>query len=228
MFTTMTEFFKSYITYIIPIVYLTIKVSIISTIISCFIGLPLGVLIGTHQFKFKKLVWVLLNTGCGFPPIVIGLFVYILLSKEGILGRLEWLFTIYAIITAQVILSLPVVMLLSAAATSAITSEMADQLKGLGASKPFIMKYILLEAKEGILIAILSGFGTAISELGAVLLVGGNIENHTRVLSTAIFLETRKGNINLALILGIILICITLIINFIILTLNYKQGEIKI
>jgi len=161
------------------------------------------------------LIMALLYTGMGFPPVVVGLFVYLMLSRSGPVGNLGWLFTPRAIITAQTIIAFPLVAGFTMAAVMGVDPNMRRQLMALGATGWQATLAILAEARVGVIVSIIAGFGSVISEVGAVILVGGNIEGKTRTLTTAVVLETRKGNFDLAIALGIILLLISFFINLI-------------
>ncbi len=203
----------------IEIVGLSLKVSGFALLISTLIGVPLGVLIGLNRFPGRKLAVVLIYTGMGFPPVVVGLFVYVLLSNNGFLGALNLpflprLFTPGAMILAQTIIAFPLIVGFTMAAVIAVDPALRLQILALGATRRQSAQTILSEARVGVIVAIIAGFGSIISEVGAVMLVGGNIEGHTRVLTTAIVLETRQGAFGLALALGAVLLTITFIANF--------------
>lgn len=164
------------------------------------------------------MVIAFLYTGMGFPPVVIGLFVYLLLSRGGPLGQVDIalipeLFTPGAMIIAQMIISFPLVAGFTMAAVLGVDPQLRQQLAALGATRLQASLTILAEAKVGVLVSVVAGFGSVISEVGAVMLVGGNIEHRTRVLTTAIVLETRKGNFDLAIALGVILLGLSFIVN---------------
>jgi tungstate transport system permease protein len=172
----------------------------------------------------------LLYTGMGFPPVVIGLFVYVLLSRSGPLGslNLSWipaLFTPTAMIVAQTIIAFPLVAGFTMAAVMGVDPHLRQQVMALGATKRQAAWTVVMEARVGVVVAIIAGFGGIISEVGAVMMVGGNIEGRTRVLTTAIVLETRQGDFNLAIILGLILLGITFIINVAMLRLQGKSFD---
>lgn len=203
----------------IEIVGLSLKVSGIALLISTLIGVPLGVLIGLNRFPGRKLAVVLIYTGMGFPPVVVGLFVYLLLSNNGFLGALNLpflprLFTPGAMILAQTIIAFPLIVGFTMAAVIAVDPALRLQILALGATRRQSAQTILSEARVGVIVSIIAGFGSIISEVGAVMLVGGNIEGRTRVLTTAIVLETRQGTFGLALALGAVLLTITFIANF--------------
>ena len=199
--------------------------------ISAFIGIPLGALVGLRRFPGRRLVIALFYTGMGLPPVVVGLFVYLLLSRSGPLGGLDSdlipaLFTPPAMILAQVIIALPLVAGFTMAAVLGVDPALRLQVRALGATEWQIMSVLIAEARVGIIVAVAAGFGGIISEVGAVILVGGNIEHSTRVLTTAIVLETRKGNFDLAMALGIILLTLAFISNSLLLRLQGKTLDL--
>jgi tungstate transport system permease protein len=195
------------------IVSLSLYVSGVALVLGALIGLPLGVLLALTRFPGRRLLIALVYTGMGLPPVVIGLVVYLLLSRSGPLGGLGWLFTPSAMIMAQTILSMPLIAGFTMSAIQAIDPALSTQLAALGASPLQISLALLWEARMGVLVAVIAGFGSIISEVGAVMLVGGNIEGATRVLTTAIVLETRKGEFAMAIALAAILLAITFAIN---------------
>jgi tungstate transport system permease protein len=212
------------------IVLLSLRVSGIALLFSTIIGIPLGAYMGLSRFIGRRLLIALLYTGMGFPPVVIGLFVYLLLSRSGPLGSLNWswmpsLFTPGAMILAQTIISFPLVAGFTMAAVMGVDPNLRQQVTSLGATKRQAAVTVLMEAKIGVIVSIIAGFGSIISEVGAVMLVGGNIEGRTRVLTTAIVLETRKGNFDLALALGGVLLAITFITNVAMLRLQGKSFD---
>lgn len=214
----------------VEIVLLSLQVSGIALVISTIIGVPVGALIGLTRFTGRKLAAVLLYTGMGFPPVVIGLFVYLMLSRNGVLGQynlsfIPQLFTPGAMIAAQTIIAFPLVAGFTMAAVMAVDPQLRMQLRALGATKQQSALTILSEARLGVIVAVIAGFGSIISEVGAVMLVGGNIEGRTRVLTTAIVLETRKGNFELAISLGIVLLFMAFLANLAMLRLQGRGFE---
>ncbi|CAG0934129.1 Tungstate uptake system permease protein TupB [Thermoflexales bacterium] len=195
------------------IVALTLRVTGIALIISTIIGAPLGALIGLSKFRGKSFVRALLYTGMGLPPVVVGLFVYLILSRSGPLGSLSWLFTPSAMIVAQIVIALPLTTGLTMTSVESVSPELKRQIAALGATRSQAAWTILREARIGVTAAIVAAFGGIISEVGAVMLVGGNIAGQTRVLTTAIVLNTRQGDFSLALALGLILLILTFIVN---------------
>jgi tungstate transport system permease protein len=210
------------------IILLTFKVSGTALLLSALIGIPLGAVMGLKRFIGRRWVVVLLYTGMGFPPVVIGLFVYLLLSRSGPLGQLNMpfipaLFTPGAMILAQTIIAFPLVAGFTMAAVMGVDPQLRQQVISLGATQRQAAATVLWEARIGVIVAVVAGFGSIISEVGAVMLVGGNIEGRTRVMTTAIVLETRKGNFDLALTLGILLLGITFLVNLVMLRLQGRS-----
>lgn len=213
---------------LLEIISLSLRVSGIALVISSVIGIPLGVFLGLKRFVGRRLLIALMYTGMGFPPVVVGLFVYLLLSRSGPLGSLNSpfipaLFTPGAMILAQTIISFPLVAGFTMAAVMGVDPQLRQQVTALGATPRQAAWTILMEARVGVVVAIIAGFGGIISEVGAVMMVGGNIEGSTRVLTTAIVLETRKGNFDLAIALGLILLGISFVINLLMMRLQGKS-----
>lgn len=208
--------------YVYEIIGLSLRVTGIGLLLSALIGIPLGAFLGLTNFKGKPIVTALLYTGMGFPPVVIGLFVFIMFSSAGPMGYLGWLFSVRAIITAQTIIAFPLIAGFTMAAVMSVDKNLMKQLQSLGATKIQAVYAAIKEARIGVLVSIIAGFGAIISEVGAVMLVGGNIEGKTRVLTTAIMLETRQGNFGVAVAFGIILLSITFLAN---LTMIYLQKK---
>jgi tungstate transport system permease protein len=188
------------------IITLSLGVSGLALAISTLIGLPLGAFLGLSGFRGKGLTTLVLYTGMGLPPVVVGLFVYMMLSRSGPLGTLGWLFTPSAMVTAQTIIAFPLVAGLTMAAVQGVDPALRVQVRSLGANQAQETWAVVWEARRGVVAAIVAAFGGVISEVGAVMLVGGNIEGRTRVLTTAIVLNTRQGEFALAMALGIILL----------------------
>ena len=203
-----------------PILWLSLRVSGTAVLISSLIGIPCGVWLGLSQHRGKRLLSAVIHTGMAFPPVVVGLVLYILLSRSGPLAFLEWLFTPEAMIAAQTVLSLPFVIGITMSSVAAVPAELPMQIRTLGASVRQCRWTILREARHGVLLAVAAAFGRSVSEVGAVLIVGGNIQGHTRVLTTAIVLETRMGNFEFALALGGLLLLMALLVNLIIVRLQ--------
>lgn len=206
------------------IIVLSLQISGIALVFSTLVGIPLGALLGLYPFPGRRLVIALIYTGMGFPPVVVGLFVYLLLSRSGPIGFLGWLFTPNAMVLAQTIISFPLVAGFTMAAVMGVDPALRTQVLSLGATPIQAAWTILWEARTGVIVSIIAGFGGIISEVGAVMLVGGNIEGSTRVLTTAIVLETRKGEFDLALALAFVLLSIMFLINLAVLRL---QGRLS-
>lgn len=195
------------------IIGLSLRVSGVSLLIAMAVGIPLGYVIGARRFAGRRLLMILVNTGMGLPPVVAGLIVYMFLSRSGPLGSLQLLFTVPAMIIAQFLIATPLVTGVTAAAIGSIPMELRLQARSLGASAFHEALLVVKEARRGVMSAVVAGFGGIISEVGAVMIVGGNVEHSTRVMTTAIVLEARKGNFGMALALGFILIGISFVIN---------------
>jgi len=210
---------------VLEIVSLSLRVTGTALLFSTLVGIPLGSWLGLKRFIGRRLVIALLYTGMGFPPTVVGLFVFLMLSRSGPFGQLAWLFSPKAMITAQVIISFPLVAGFTMASVMGVDPDLRRQLLSLGATDWQATLAILMEAKTGVIVSLIAGFGSIISEVGAVMLVGGNIEGATRVLTTAIVLETRKGNFALAMALGVILLALSFAANLTMLHLQGRLGE---
>jgi tungstate transport system permease protein len=188
--------------------------------ISTLIGVPLGAFLGLIRFRGQRLITLVLYTGMGLPPVVVGLVVYLLLSRSGPLGPLGWLFTPAAMIVAQTIIAFPLVTGLTMSAVAGVDQAVRVQVIAMGASPRQAGWTVLREARVGVTAAIVAAFGGIISEVGAVMLVGGNIEGQTRVLTTAIVLYTRQGDFALAMALGVVLIALATVANAMLLQLQ--------
>ena len=198
---------------LIEIIGLSLKVTLTAVAIATLIGFALGGVLAVYRFPGRSAVAALLNALMGLPPVVAGLIVYLLLSNAGPLGVLKLLYTPEAMIIAQVILVTPIVAALTRQTCEDLLEEYRDQLRSLGASSAEVVTTLLWDGRYRLITAVLAGFGRAIAEVGAVMIVGGNIDHVTRTMTTAIALETSKGNIALALALGMILLAIALIVN---------------
>lgn len=198
---------------VIEITLRSLEVTLSALVISAALGIPIGTWLALTRFPGHRLLVALVYTGMGLPPVVIGLIVYLLLSRTGPLGSLQWLFSVRAMIVAQAILATPVIVGITMSSVRSTDPALRIQLRSLGATRRQVIRTILLEARFGLIVGIVAGFGAIISEVGAVLLVGGNIEGHTRVLTTAIVLETRRGKFDFALALGIILLSLSFVAN---------------
>lgn len=209
----MLEFWSVYSHDILEIVGLSLGVSGGATLVGSLLGIPLGSFLAMRDFRGKRQVVHLTYSLMALPPVLAGLVVYLLLSKNGPLGRLELLFTPWAMILAQVMLVIPIVTGLTFAAVAAQDKAVQEQARSLGATPGQAFLTVLREARGGIMSGILTGFGRAFAEVGAVMLVGGNIRHETRVLTTAILMETRQGNFDMAVVLGLILLLLSFIVS---------------
>jgi tungstate transport system permease protein len=194
------------------IVILSLKVSLLAVAIASVIGLPLGAALAVTRFPGRRALIVLVNALMGLPPVVVGLMVYLLLSRSGPLGVLNLLYTPTAMIVAQVVLVTPIIAALTRQTVEMIDAEYADQLRSLGVTRLASVPTLLWDGRVALMTAVLAGFGRAIAEVGAVLIVGGNINHVTRVMTTTIALETSKGNLSLALALGAVLLLISILL----------------
>jgi tungstate transport system permease protein len=208
---------------VMAIMWLSLKLSGIATVLSLLLGIPVGTALGLARFPGRGLALSLVNTGMGLPPVVVGLFVSIFLWRSGPLGVLELLYTPSAIVIAQFIIAFPVVTGLTAAAMQQIDPRLRVQLLALGASRAQMLFQLLREARRAMLAAVMAAFGAVISEIGASMMVGGNILGYTRVLTTATVLETAKGNFDVAIALSLILLAITFLVNWL-LTVMQQRG----
>jgi tungstate transport system permease protein len=195
------------------IVALSLRVSLTATAIAALIGLPLGALLAVTRFPGRRAVIVALNALMGLPPVVAGLLIYLLLSRSGPLGSLGLLFTPTAMVIAQAVLITPILAALTRQALEALWEEYAEQLQSFGAGPARAVPTLLWDGRFVLLTVLLAGFGRASAEVGAVMVVGGNIEGFTRVMTTAIALETSKGDLPLALALGMVLMTVVLAVN---------------
>ena len=198
---------------IFQITSLSIRISALATGISLVLGLPLGTILGLGRFPGRAFLLSLMNTGMGLPPVVVGLAVAMALWRSGPLGDLQLIYTPAAIVAAQVIIAFPVATGLTAAALQALDPRLRLQLLGLGASRLQMIWLLWREARLPLLAALMAAFGSVISEVGASMMVGGNIRYQTRVLTTAIVLETSKGAFDIAIRLGVLLLVITFLVN---------------
>lgn len=212
------------------IVLLSLRVSGTALLLSTVSGVPLGALLGLSRFSGRRLVTAVLYTGMGFPPVVVGLFVYLMLSRNSPLGQLDWplvptLFAPAAMVIAQSIISFPLVAGFTMAAVMGVDPQLRRQIESLGATRVQNALTVLSEARVGVVVSIIAGFGSIISEVGAVMMVGGNIEHRTRVLTTAIVLETRKGNFDLAMAMGAILLSLAFLTNLAVLLFQGRMFD---
>jgi tungstate transport system permease protein len=195
------------------IILLSLQVSGLALVIATILGLPLGALLALRHFPLRGVLLSLLNTGMGLPPVVVGLLLYLILSRSGPLGFMSLLYTPSAMVIAQAILSFPIVTSLTHAAIVGVDPVIRLAAQTLGATPLQEAVTVVREARYGIVAAVIAGFGRVSAEVGAVLMVGGNIANYTRVMTTTIALETDKGNFDLGIALGIILLTLSLLVN---------------
>lgn len=198
---------------LVSIVRLSLAVSLTAVVVAAIIGLPLGALIALTKFRGREFVIVLLNALMGLPPVIVGLLVYLSLSRSGPLGSWGWLFTAKAMVIAQAILVLPILAALTRQTIEDLWVEYRDEFAAMNVGALGRIRALLWDARFSLITALLAGFGRAAAEVGAIIIVGGNIEGFTRTMTTAIALETSKGNLPLALGLGIVLIAILVIVS---------------
>ena len=205
------------------ITLLSLQISGAATLLSLAIGIPAGTALALARFPGRGLVVSLVNTGMGLPPVVVGLFVTILLWRNGVLGALELLYTPTAMVLAQLVIAAPIVTGLTMAAVQQIPERFRLQVLALGASRAQMTWVLVKEARLPLLAAMMAGFGGVISEVGASMMVGGNIKGSTRVLTTATVLETSKGNFDIAIALSVILLAITFLVNWALTTIQQRR-----
>jgi tungstate transport system permease protein len=199
---------------VLRIALLSLQVSGTATLLSLLVGIPLGTVLALTRFPGRNFAMSLVNTGMGLPPVVVGLFVTIFLWRSGPLGLLELLYTPTAIVIAQLVIAAPIVTGLTVAAVQQLNPRLRLQLVGLGASRLQVVWLLLKEARLPLLAAVMAGFGAVISEIGAAIMVGGNIYRQTRVLTTATVLETSKGNFDMAIALSLLLLLLAFAVNW--------------
>lgn len=208
---------------LLEIVFLSLRVTVTAVIIAAIIGLPFGAWLVVNRFRFRRLTISVLNALMGLPPVVVGLFVYLMLSRSGPFGVFGLLFTPTAMIIAQVIIVMPLIASISHQTIRDLWADYHDLLISLNASRAQRIKVLLWDGRRALITAVLAGFGRAIGEVGAIMIVGGNIDHSTRVLTTSIALETSKGNFAFAMGLGIILIGLAIAVNLMIHTLSRTE-----
>jgi tungstate transport system permease protein len=209
----------------IGIVALSLRVSLSASLIAMVIGAPLGAVLAVSRFRGRQAVIVLANALLGLPPVVAGLFIYLILSRSGPLGFAGLLFTPMAMIIAQTVITTPIVVALVHRPTALLWSEYADLMRTDGVSKARSIQLLFLIGRDSLLTAFLAAFGRAIAEVGAIIMVGGNIRGYTRTMTTAIALETGKGDLTLALALGLILLSLSVIVSSLAFLLVGRVGE---
>ncbi|WP_247001460.1 ABC transporter permease [Halosolutus gelatinilyticus] len=218
--------------YVRSIVRVSLYVSLAAVALSTLFSLPVALLVGFREFPGKALLTSIINTGMGFPSVVVGLFVLFAVSNQGPLGSLELIFTTEAMIMSQFVLATPVITGVSLAAVSSVEQNVRDAAYAMGGTRFDVALVTIKEARYGIATAVLAGFGRAISEVGSVLIVGGNITgpngiSKTRTLTTAIQLEARQGRFEMALVLGAILVVLVLVVNAIVVRLGSGNGRYR-
>ena len=207
------------------ITLLSLQISGAATLVSLVVGVPVGALLALTRFPGRALVVSLVNTGMGLPPVVVGLFVTILLWRSGPLGGWEVLYTPAAIVLAQAVIAAPIVTGITLAAVQNVPAQFRLQLYALGASRSQMVRVVLQEARLPMLAAVMAGFGGVISEIGASMMVGGNIRGHTRTLTTAMVLETGKGNFDVAIALSILLLALVFAVNWALTAIQQRRGR---
>ncbi|HLT77724.1 MAG TPA: ABC transporter permease [Ferrovibrio sp.] len=198
---------------LLSIIALSLRVSLTAAVIGSIIGMPLGACLALTRFPGREACIVVVNACMGLPPVVVGLIVYLLLSRSGPLGPLGWLFTPAGMIVAQVVLITPIVAALSRQIVADLWSEYEEQMRSLGLTPLGAVPTLIWDGRYSLSTAVLAGFGRAIAEVGAIIIVGGNIAGYTRTMTTAISLETSRGDLSLAMALGIVLLTIAISIN---------------
>lgn len=205
------------------ITWLSLEISGAATLISLLLGIPAGIILALAVFPGRTLIAALINTGMGLPPVVVGLFVSIFLWRSGPLGFLNLIYSPTAMVIAQVIIALPIVAGLTMAAFQSLDPKLSLQLLGIGASRGQLLWLLCKEARLPLLAAVMAGFGGIISEVGASMMVGGNIRGQTRVLTTATVLETGKGNFDVAIALSLILLALMFAINWVLTRVQQRE-----
>jgi tungstate transport system permease protein len=208
---------------VLTVLFLTLRVTGTATLIALVLGLPIGTYLALNEFPGRQPIIALINTGMGLPPVVVGLFVFLFLARSGPFGSFEVLYTPTAMIIAEIIIATPMVMGVTVAAIQALDPRLQLQIMSLGANRWQFFWTLVKEARLSLLAAVAAGFGAIISEVGAVMMVGGNIKGETRVLTTAIVLATRQGQVSLAIALSIILLGLTFFVNIFI--TKAQQGK---
>ncbi|HCZ33463.1 MAG TPA: tungstate transporter permease [Holophagaceae bacterium] len=210
---------------VLRITLLSLQISGLATLLSLVIGLGIAVPVALNEFPGKRVVIALLNTGMGLPPVVVGLFVTVLLWRNGPFGFLEILYTPWAMILAQAAIASPIIAGISLSALQQLPPGLRLQILALGASRPQMVWLLLKEARLPLLAAVMAGFGGVISEVGASIMVGGNIKGHTRVLTTATVMETGKGNFDVAIALSLILLVMAFSVNALLTHLQQRSRR---
>lgn len=209
---------------IFEISLLTLRVSFTAILVSTLIGIPIGVLLGLKKFPGRKLILVFVNIGMGIPPVVAGLAITLMLWRSGPLGDLQLLYTPTAITMAQILVSLPIVIGLTSSAFQQIDNKMLLLIRALGATKLQQLWILLKEIRFAIMAAIMAGFGRVLAEVGAAMMVGGNVKGDTRILTTSIVMEVSKGNFDIAIALSFVLMTLAFLITFILTSLQQRNS----
>jgi tungstate transport system permease protein len=210
---------------VVDITLLSLKISGTATLVSTCIGITSGTAVALLRFPGKRLVVSMINTGMGLPPVVVGLFVTIMIWRSGPLGILGLLYTPAAMVIAQIIIATPIITGIAFAAMQHLPEKLRLQILALGATRLQMVWLLMKEARLPLLTGIMAGFGGVISEIGASIMVGGNIKGYTRVLTTATLMETGKGNFAFAIALGIILLVLAFAVNYILTTVQQRKGR---
>jgi tungstate transport system permease protein len=205
------------------IILLSLFVSGVAILVSMALGVPAGIFLGLHRFPGRSFLVTLVNTGMGLPPVVVGLGVFLLLARSGPLGGLDLLYTPWAMVIAQVVIATPLVVGITLAAVQGLDERLHLQILSLGASTAQLYLRLVKEARLSLVAALAAGFGSIISEVGAVMMVGGNIRGQTRVMTTAIVLETRQGEFGNAVVLGAILLALALAVNWLFTSVQQRR-----
>jgi tungstate transport system permease protein len=205
------------------IVLRTLAISGAATLLAMLVGVPLGYALARGRFAGRTVLFALMNTGMGMPPVVIGLVVWLLLTRSGPLGGLDLIYTRRAMVLAQFLIATPLVVGFTAASVQALPEQLPDLLRSLGAGRGRMLWILSREAKLGLLAAVMAGFGAIVSEVGASMTVGGNLRGSTRVLTTAIVTETSRGNLPLALALGLVLLLLAFLVNLVLTLLQQRR-----
>ena len=208
---------------VIAITLRTLAISAAATALALALGVPFGALLALRRFPGRGLIVAAVNTGLGMPPVVVGLVVVLLLWRSGPLGAFNLIYTPYAMVAAQFLLALPLVIGFSLTAIQALPAKLLEQMRALGANRAQMLWLIMRETRLGVLAAVMAGFGAAISEVGASMQVGGNLAGETRVLTTATVLETSRGNFELAIALGLILVVMAYLVNLALTTVQQRR-----
>lgn len=210
---------------LLEIVGLSLRVTLSATFFACLIGFPLGAALAVGRFPLRNFLAVLINALMGLPPVVVGLIVYLMLSRSGPLGALGLLYTPAAMIVAQTLLVTPIVAALTRQVVADLDAEYHETLRSMGATPAERVRTLLWDGRYALMTAALAGMGRALAEVGAVMIVGGNIDHVTRVMTTAIALETSRGELALALGLGIVLMLLSLALNALVMGARVSAGR---